>query len=138
MSRVVWGMVCQIEDQRREMKYSFRQWQSQTDITRISFSDSDHPHKEVDRSFVPRRPSPVENRYMKCGDPAGRIPPKDDISVSSTELRLREIKDKAAPRVAFWRLDYLDRLFVRIPASTVHASGPHRGERTKWSRGGKQ
>jgi hypothetical protein len=70
------------------------------------------------------------------GIPAG-LKPARRYSVSSTELRLGEIKDKAAPRVAFWGLNYLDRFFG-TPASTVHTSGPDRRERTKWSRGGKQ
>jgi hypothetical protein len=54
-------------------------------------------------------------------------------SVSSTELCLGEIKDKAAPRVTFWGLDYLDG-FLGSPASTVHASVHDRREWTKGSR----
>jgi hypothetical protein len=83
-----------------------------------------------------RRARPAFNRYLKCGDPAGRKTAQR-WSVSSTELRLGEIKDKAAPRVTLWGFDHLDRFFA-TPASTVHASGRDRRERTNGSRGGKQ
>ena len=51
--------------------------------------------------------------------PGGKSPKKQ--SVSSTELRLGEIKNKAATRVTFRGLDYLDRFF-ESPARTLHAS----------------
>jgi hypothetical protein len=70
---------------------------------------------------------------MKGGDPCEA----QRQSVSSTELRLGEIEDKAATRVTFWRLNHLDRFFG-TPASTIHASVCDRRERAKGSRGWKQ
>lgn len=58
-------------------------------------------------------------------------------SVSSTELCLCEVKDEAAPGVAFWWLDYLDGFLVS-PVSAVRASVHDRREWTEGPRSRKQ
>jgi hypothetical protein len=73
-------------------------------------------HRTRDRCVCAAAEVATQQVYDNVETDENLLTPSREASVSSTELRLREIEDKAAPGVILWRLYDFDR-FLGGPAS---------------------